>query len=201
MKFEESENIEKAYLEFLASKAPETYKQQLRQAHQLANQEILGQTFPINLLENQYGTYYNDNLKLGNGKLFYIWQRPIDTEKIAVIQQLYKATNQKKYIDFGLIGLTKAIEFPKELKTIPHFWIPPFILERYIEKIPIKEDSYLILVNKYGKVIEYITWNVDLASVNEIVDFTAENYSSRVYSTLRNHSIKKHIIKFKDNEK
>lgn len=190
LKFDKEAEIEKAYREFLTSKAPQGFKRQLRQTHQLASHNILGQPFPKKLLKNQYGRYDKGELKAENAKLFYVWQTAVKAEKVAIIQALFNRITQKKYLDFGLVGLDETIEFPKVLSAIPKFWVTSFSLKSYREKIPIEEAGYLLFINKYGEVIEYITWEVDLESVNEIVDFMAENYKSRVYSTLTNRSIR-----------
>lgn len=186
LKFDEDRVINSAYQEFMASNAPEGFKRQLRQTHQLASRNILGQSFPTYMIRNQYGTSGRLRLKAENAKLFYIWQTPIETEKIRTIQALYKKIASKKYLDFGLIGLDKSIEFPKALSDIPQFWVPSYSLIWYYKEIPIKEKEYLVFVNKYGEIIDYITWELEVESVNEIADFMEENYKSRVYPTLSN---------------
>jgi len=182
----EREKAEILYQDFLNSDAPKGYKQQLRRVHQLGNKNIIGQYFPTYILENLREPFFKDNLKVQNGKLFYVWQKHLRKDKISVIRQLEKEVDKSHRIDFGLIGLTTIIDFPKSLSHTPHFWITPYALENYVKNFPIREEAYLLYINKFGQVLEYTTSELTQDGIGKIVNFMENNYNKRVYSTLSN---------------
>lgn len=186
MELGDKEKVEDLYRAFVNSDAPIGFKQQLRTIYQYGEKNIIGQSFPTNLLQNLNEPFFKDNLKEQNGKLFYVWQNYLRKDKIGVIKELAQAVNKSHRVDFGLVGLTTAIQFPKSLARTPHFWIAPYSLENYVKNFPIRAEAYLLFINKYGQVLEYSISEITPDQVKNIVDFMERNYNKRAYSTLSN---------------
>ena len=97
------------------------------------------------------------------------------------MKQLAKKVDEIKYLDFGLVSLVDTIAFPNALSAIPQYWIPNWSLKKYQERIPIKADAYILLLNKHGQIIEHLSSELNQVLIKEILEFMVANNNKRIY--------------------